>query len=319
MNTMITAVSVGRMLRMTLHRMFKTVNFFENRLVVEDHYDCHDIRRIIDSFERQGFITKVKSHDKAKLNIPIGTYVKPNDNYDEDSFPGTVVLMPCMGLVSEEHLLNIKKVWESFLWQITGEFFLVAVCFDGDSYNQMMSMINIKERSNCYIRRIQGLEKWSRAKAFNLAVMNIYGDRYVFHDRDLVVPSNFIESVNNCNKRYFINYTDVKYGKKNIVAQGGSNTIDWDFFYMSGGMCSDMDGWGCEDKEFDNRMSKLFFGEMKSHRLPLSLTHMDHECVRKANDINYEIRDKHETLSAAELQIKCNYLYGMYKKMWGVI
>ncbi len=159
------------------------------------------------------------------------------------------------------------------------------------------------------------MDTWSRAKAFNDAIIDSFAGKYIFHDADLLVPKNFVSLIEETNCEYFINYEKVyKDAKIEVSSVGGSNTISYNWAMRSGGMCIDMNGWGAEDREFDDRIGRLLQGGHKTVRLPIDLIHIDHK-KRLGNRNNQSIKVAHTRWSDEKLR-KLNYFYRSYKKYW---
>lgn len=190
-------------------------------------------------------------------------------------------------------------------------------------YDQGDLAISI-ERDNfrgCNVHKIFDMEKWSRAVAFNRAFISLpYAAKYVFHDRDILVPSNFVQSVGDCPYGYSINYATMLHDNDVVLRDsvGGSNSITWDCMVMSGGMCNRMDGWGGEDREFDYRVSMSMNGFRTGKRLPLAMTHQFHGSERTKPPKNQLIMTENMRMSKDTLKTRCNYLLQDYRNYWGV-
>ena len=228
------------------------------------------------------------------------------------------VIIPTYG-INNNNFDALDKVVESLKYQKSQYRYDIWIAL----YNQDDLDISI-DRDNfkgCNVHKIYDMKKWSRSLAFNTAFIALpYADKYVFHDRDILAPDGFIEEIGNSPYRYTINYRNIVHDESVMTdSVGGSNMITWDYMMISGGMCSRMEGWGGEDREFDYRVSMILDSFRSGRRLPMSLTHLSHAGDRKKPLRNQQTMEENMRMGKTDLFERCNYLMQDYRDYWATL
>jgi hypothetical protein len=232
--------------------------------------------------------------------------------FEHDYNNDLCVIIPCYGKTDGD---TLEQVTNGFNNQSYKDFDVNLCAYDHESFDE------VRKIKHCMVNMVGELDNWSRAKAFNRAVAMLPKYKYyIFHDRDIMIPKNFIEDIHNRlvpdKQFYMVNYAHImKDGHAESKSVGGSCTISWDAMYFANGMCSDMDHWGAEDRDFDNRL-KVLLGVENSEKLQHTLIHINHKPYPIRPEINQKLKLANASYDSYDVLIKNRYLHNDYEWYW---
>lgn len=226
----------------------------------------------------------------------------------------------CIPTFGPTDVKALEEVVESFLVQDCGNNYSIDVFFcDKRAADDCASIIEkYQDDGRVFFHATLGMKRWSRAWAFNIAFIEEYAPYYIFHDRDIVVERDFVRMISRVKDLTLVNYDRVMTNGKVLKdSVGGSVTVPWKHMVLSGGFCSDMFGWGGEDREFMHRARLLCGKSGEAIRIPQAVRHIDHEGNLDQPKVNQVIKEKHAK-QGVDLLRKCNYLKQDYLRYWSM-
>lgn len=269
-------------------------------------------------FYHMWYFTRTNGYHNVVDDIDKVGLAKVRAMFNEKFLNDVTVIIPTYG-VNDKNLTALKSVIDSFNRQAVSDW--VKYCIVIATYNleDHQKVCDYEFNCNELLKiRFMDMAEWSRGAAFNRAVIALpYAKRYVFHDRDIIVPTCFLNNVANCPYPYAVNYRSINCGGTiELNSVGGSNTITWAYLLASGGMCSSMRGWGAEDREFDDRVSRTRDRMKTGRRLDMSLLHISHDENPNRPEENQRIKARNAGESREELA-RHNYMFKDYQMYWG--